>query len=203
MVAPPDQGVEAELVGLQVPAQALGGAGDVRGADGFVGVLGPGLARVDAGLGGQVLLAVLLGDELAGGLDGLGGQAGRIRAHVGDEAHGAFPEVRAFVQPLGVLHGAADAHLQLLGRFLLQLGGGEGGGGVALLLLGFQAGHLVGGLLQLGLEVLGLGGVGHPALGFLVAQLQGLATHLHQLHPEAGRQLGGELGPSAPSIRRG
>ena len=182
--APPDEGVEPELIGIQEAPQAFRRAGDVRGTDGLVRVLGPGLAGVDAGLGGQELLAVLLGDELAGGLHGLGGHAGRIRSHVGDEAHGAFAEVGAFIEPLGVLHGAADAHLELLGRFLLQLGGGEGRGGVALLLLGFQARDLVVSLFELGLQVLGLLLVGHPALGFLVAQLQGLATQLHQLHPE-------------------
>ena len=161
-------------------------------------VLGAGLARVDAGLGGQVLLAVFLGDEVAGGLDGLRGHAGRVGAHVGDEAHGALAEVRTFIEALGVLHRAADAHLELLGGLLLQLGRGEGGRRVAALLLGLQAGHFIGGLLQGGLEGLGLGSVCHPALGGPVAGLQGLAPQLHQLHPEGGRQGGGEAGLEHP-----
>ena len=167
--APPDEGVEPELVWLQVAPQRFGRARDVRGADGLVGVLGPGLAQVHAGLGGQVFLPVLLRDEVPGRLHGLGGQAGRVGAHVGDEAHGPLAEVGALVKPLGVLHGAAHAHLELLGRLLLQLGRGEGGGRVALLLLGLQARDLVLRLFQPGLQVLGLLGVADAALGLLVA----------------------------------
>ena len=39
---------------------------------------------------------------------------------------------------------------------------------------------------------MGLALVFHPALGFLVAELQGLATELDQAHPEIRRQLGAE-----------
>ena len=47
----------------------------IRGADGFVGVLGASFAQVNAGLGGQIFLAIFLSDEVPGGLDGFGRHA--------------------------------------------------------------------------------------------------------------------------------
>src|SRR5208283_3132236 len=60
------------------------------------------------------------------------GDAGRIGAHVGDQALRAFgAEVDAFVQRLGRLHRLAHAELQLARGLLLQGRSREGRGRVA------------------------------------------------------------------------
>ena len=60
-----DEPVEAELIARQGTFDGLGAAGDVRGADGLVGVLRGLAALVDVGLGGQEGLAVGALDHFA------------------------------------------------------------------------------------------------------------------------------------------
>ena len=56
--------------------------------------------------------------------DGLAGQARRVGAHVGDQAHGP-PQVHALVELLGDLHGALGREAEAVGGRLLQGAGDE------------------------------------------------------------------------------
>jgi hypothetical protein len=106
------------------------------GADGLVGLLGVlGLGLEQARAGGQVVLAVALGDQGADLVQRLLGQVHRVGTHVGDQADGLAADVHAFVELLRHAHGAAGGEAQLARGLLLQGGGGEGRRRVALALL--------------------------------------------------------------------
>ena len=88
--------------------------------DGLVGLLGVlDLLRVLAGLCGQELLAVALGDDRAGGGECGVRQRGRVGPHVGD--------VALLVEALRRPHRLGGAEAQLAARLLLQRRGDERG----------------------------------------------------------------------------
>ena len=132
----PDQPVELELLGGQVLFDLLGRQGDVGGPDGLMGVLGVALGLEFPGLGGTVGGAVPLDDEAPGGGHRLVGQAQGVGTHIGDKTHRPLAgDVDALVELLGHRHGAGGGHVQLAGRLLLEGGGGERGGRLAVFLL--------------------------------------------------------------------
>ena len=103
------------------------------GPDRLVGLLGV----LDLGLiypraVGQVLRAVLAGDDLPRRLDGHAGQRRRVGAHVGDMA--------VFVKALGHLHRPPRGEAVLAVGLLLQRAGGEGRIGLGGVRLVFQFG---------------------------------------------------------------
>ena len=128
----PDEVVEAELLVVELAAELAGGERDVGGADGLVGFLCRLVGGlVEVGLVGEVVLAELVADVAAEGVEGLAREVGRVGPHVGDEAGlaaGAL-EVDALVELLGDAHGAAEVEAQAGGGLLLQSGGDEGGAG--------------------------------------------------------------------------
>ena len=144
--AAPDQLVQPELLGGQVLLDALRGQGHVRGPDGLVGVLRPGLGLEVAGGIGQILLPIPRPGKGPGSRHGFVRQAQRVGTHVGDKTHGPLPgNVHAFVQLLGDGHGAAGAHVELSRCLLLQGGGDERGGRRTALVLPLDLAHGEGG----------------------------------------------------------
>src|SRR5690606_36587814 len=102
--AEPDELVEPELVAVEVVLVGLGRACGVRRADGLVGLLRALLllAGPQAGRGGDVALAEALARPVTAGRRGFRRDAGRVGAHVGDEADGALAaDVDALVELLG------------------------------------------------------------------------------------------------------
>ena len=87
----PDELVELELGIAQICFEKLRLAVYLSGADGFMCLLRsldrPGEG---AGVGGEVLVAVLPGDELSRLGNSRAGDPRGVGAHVGDKAHGAF-----------------------------------------------------------------------------------------------------------------
>ena len=74
----------------------------------------------------NVFLAVALGDELAYLIDGGCGQCHRVRAHIGNEANGAFAgDFDAFVEFLCNAHRTLRVETQFARGFLLQRRGRE------------------------------------------------------------------------------
>ena len=101
-----------------------------------MGLLGAGvLGLEDAAL--VVVLAVARGDVGLGGVEGEVGEVGGVRSHVGDAA--------GFIQPLGNLHGPGDRKAKLPRGLLLEGGGGEWRGRLALGRLALDAVGLEGG----------------------------------------------------------
>src|SRR5690606_16020735 len=167
--AEPDELVETELVAVEIVLHGLGRAGRVRGADGLVGLLrallllaGPETRRT-----GDVAVAEALEGPGAGGRGGLGGDAGGVGPHVGDETDGALAaDVDALVELLGRAHGLARREAEPLGRLLLERGGGEGRRRILCLLAAPDIGDDEGGAFDVGKHVL---------RGGLVLEAEGLA----------------------------
>ena len=157
----PDEVVELVLVGAEIGLQffrrARGGGGAHR-LVGFLGVFGA--VGVGAWAGRDVVGAVALGDEIAQLGDGVVGQGHRVGPHVGDQAHRAVAGVDAFVELLRGAHGALRGEAQFAHGLLLEGGGGEGRGGVALALFALHPSYgesAPGGFAEQGLDGGGLG----------------------------------------------
>ena len=101
-------------------------------ASGFGGVL--------LGLGGEELVAEMVGDGVAGGGDGLLRKRHRIGSHVCD--------VAVLVQALCCTHHCARPHPEAISRGLLQGGGGERRLRAAAVRLGLHRHHGEVGILQ-------------------------------------------------------
>ncbi len=87
---------------------------------GLLGILH--LGDVFAGLGRQIVLAKIAGDQLARRAQGFLAKRGGVRAHVGDES--------VFVKLLSNSHRAAGGEAQLAISLLLQRAGNERSGGL-------------------------------------------------------------------------
>ena len=131
----PDQVVELELVGAELAANRLGYVERMaRRTNRFVGLLGIlDLGPVGAWFFGQILFAVLGGDQVSGGLDCHRGQVRRVGSHVGD--------VAVFVQALSHLHRVARRVPALPVRLLLKRAGSKRRIGPGAIGLVFQVGH--------------------------------------------------------------
>ncbi len=168
--AVPDQPVELELVRLEPGRGGLGREVEVGRADRLVGVLRSLLRGVDVGLVGQLVGAVAGGDQLAHAGDRLVGDAGRVGAHVGDEAElAAIADHPSLVEPLRQRHRALDREAVAARRLLLQPAGDEGGRGALLRLLALDRGDP-----ELAARELGLdrgGGLGAADLGLPAVEL--------------------------------
>src|SRR6185437_1451853 len=153
----PNQGIQPKLVELEllldVPRQNARG----RRADRLVRLLG--ILRFGAKnprFLGEPGLAVQLHDDLADLADGFLRQVEGVGAHVGDESDLALADVDALVQLLGDAHGLLRAEAQFARGFLLQRGGREGRGGIALALRAVHGQHgqlALGGFLKRALDV--------------------------------------------------
>lgn len=186
----PDQTVEIVLFRRQMWLDHLRSDGHVHRADGFVGVLGPALGLVDAGLFGQMILAEGLNDEITGRLARLVRDARGVGTHVGDQRRKApVTQFHAFIEALGDVHGAfGRVGKTLVGR-LLQGGGDEGRLGRALALLFLHAFHHKGLALERGLQRVRL---------FRIADNGLLAADLDQLRLERRRHVGGQQSLEQP-----
>ena len=109
---------------------------------GLLGVLR--LGRVAARNGGQIGLAEILLDGVAGGGDGLRRHVHAVGSHIGDEAHRLAADVHALIEALGDLHGPGGGEAELARGLLLQRRGAEGRVGVALGGLRLDRVHLEG-----------------------------------------------------------
>ncbi len=202
--AAPDELVEAVLLLGQVGADAFRGPFGVGGADGLVGVLDP-FPAVLIGPRGlrQVLRAEGLPDHLPGRRHRLGGHPHRVRAHVGDEAHGPLRQVHPLVEALGDAHGAGGGVAQAARGGLLEGGGGEGGRGGLAPLPHLHLGHPVAPLPQgLGQGMgLGLRGEVEPALLLPLPRPEALPLHLVERGHQGGLPaLHGEDAPEDPVL---
>ena len=127
------------------------------GPNGFVRVLGRLLALEDVGLSRSRGFAVAIHDPRAHIVHRVLGQPGGIRAHVGDEAGGAFvAQLDTLVQPLCQAHGALGREAQLAGGFLLQAGSDEGRGRILAALLALDSGDPQGCLREQSHDLAGL-----------------------------------------------
>ena len=155
----PNQGIEAELVGVQIGAHFLRSAADGGRADGFVGFLGVLAAgAVGAGFIRRILFAVALADVVPGFLDGGRRDIHAVRPHIGNQADGTFrPDIQPFVELLGDRHGALGGEPEFAAGILLQSAGDERRGRTlaAGALIYFV--NRIGGALQFGFQ--GAGGV--------------------------------------------
>ena len=143
--AQPDQLIELGLIGIEIARDVARAAVEIGRADGFVRLLRVlGFVFVDARGGRHILLAVILGDHLAGLGDGLAGQLDAVGAHIGDEAHRLAVDVGALIEALGDAHGDGRGEAELAAGFLLERRGGERRVGVALGRLRFDRGDLEG-----------------------------------------------------------
>src|SRR5690606_12322043 len=164
---------------VEVALDGLGRACRVRGADGLVGLLRALLllAGPEAGRGGDVALAEALARPVTAGRGGFRRDAGRVGAHVGDEADGALAaDVDALVELLGGAHGLARGEAEPLGRLLLERGGGEGRGRILDLLAALDVGDDEGRAVDVGEDVV---------RGGLVLEAEGLAVDVVELGLEA------------------
>ena len=128
----PNQLVQLVLLARQVLLDLVRDQGDIRGADGLVGVLGVALGLESPGLGGVIFPAVPMQNKVLGGSQSFLRQAEGVGTHIGDEAHGPLSgQLHALIQLLGDGHSTGRGHIQLAGRLLLEGGGGEGRGGLA------------------------------------------------------------------------
>ena len=138
----PDDLVEAEVVRAERTPDALGRELERSGADGLVGflrILVGGCEEV--GLLGEVLVAELAGDVVAGHLQRGAGNVRAVGTHICDEAGRAFAgNVHTFIERLCGLHGAPRAEAQARGRGLLERGGDERGRGAGAGALGLDGG---------------------------------------------------------------
>jgi hypothetical protein len=123
----PDELVELELVAGQEGLEAGRVALRRHRADRLVGLLRAlRLLGVDGRPVRHVLGAELDGDDRPRRLLGGGGDVGRVRPHVGDQALGAVrPEVDPLVQLLGDLHRPPHPVAELARGFLLEGAGDE------------------------------------------------------------------------------
>src|SRR5579862_416621 len=132
----PDQLIKLEEIVVQIFANVLGCAGDVGGANGFVGFLRVFLRLVVVGLFREIVGAEALRNEFADLREGVLRNVNRVGAHVGDERDGAFgAEFDTFVEALGDAHGALGGVAQAVVGRLLELGSGERRWRIAALLL--------------------------------------------------------------------
>ncbi len=95
-------------------------AAHIRGADGLVGflrVLCGGF--VNAGRRRHIVLAVILIDEVARGVNSFHRKRDAVGTHIGDEADRLAADVHAFIKALGDAHRARRAEAELAGGFLL------------------------------------------------------------------------------------
>ena len=191
----PDQLVEAGLFGVQVGGDLVRGAGHVRWAAGFVGFLGVlGFACVFAGGDGDVGVAVFLAQEAADAVDGFAGHLHAVRPHVGDQADGFAAEFDTFIELLRGAHGGLRAHAEFAAGFLLERGGGEGGGRIALDAAALDGGDGEGAGLHGGLGARGF-------LGIVEIELvQLLAVQVGQLGGEGGAGGGEEMALHGPIL---
>ncbi len=113
---------------------------------GLLGILHFGL--IDSRGIGQVIGAVLAGDDLPCRLDGHSGQVRRVGTHVGN--------VPVLVEALGHLHRPPGGEAALAVGFLLQRAGGERRIGLGRIGLVFQLGNLSGLALEPGSQFGGL-----------------------------------------------
>src|SRR3972149_8489843 len=124
----PHQRVELELFGRETRFDQLRRTGDGCGPDRFMSFLRA--ARASAvrwSLLRQKGLAKSLADQLSGLLLGQRRDLGRIRAHVGDQAHGlAFSKLHPLIELLRDGHRAASREAKAPRRVLLQRAGDEG-----------------------------------------------------------------------------
>jgi len=141
--SPPDQVVQLVLVIIEEPPHALGGADDVRRADGLMRLLGA-LGLLPRDPGAHELLPVFRLDELHRLLPGLLGDASGVGSHVGDEADGTLGRIDALVELLGHGHRLARREVQPIGRGPLEGAGDERRLWVAASLLALHIGHGVG-----------------------------------------------------------
>ena len=141
--AAPDELIQLILIGGQTGAHPFRLQLHMGRPDGFVGILRPRLGLEYMVLAVIILASVAAADKPSGGIHGLVGKPQGVGTHVGDQAGGAFScHVHALVQLLGDHHGLLRREAQLPGRLLLQGGGGEGRGGIALLLRLFHVGNV-------------------------------------------------------------
>jgi hypothetical protein len=110
-------------------------APDRSRTDGLVGLLGIlGLGLEQARRVRQIRLTITLGDIGADLGDRFLGQIHRVGPHVGDETDRARTDIHALVELLGHAHGALGGEAELARRLLLERGGDEGRGRLALAL---------------------------------------------------------------------
>ena len=154
----PNQGVEAQLVGVQIGAHFRRGAPDGSGADGLVRLLRVLAAgAVGAGFVGRIIRAVALADVFPRFLHGGRRHIHAVRPHIGNQADGTVgAHIQPFVQLLGDGHRALRREPQFAPGILLQSAGDERRGGTlpAGPLLYFI--HGVGGALQLRFQSAGV-----------------------------------------------
>src|SRR2546429_4479892 len=119
----PDQLVEFELVVLEMASHALRRQLERGRADRFVGVLCVFLRFENVRLRWHPLAAIRGRDVLACGVDGVGGKARGVGAHIGDETDrsAVFAQIDAFVEPLRNLHRAFGAEAETVDSILLKL----------------------------------------------------------------------------------
>ena len=116
----PDQLVELVLVSRQAFPDPLRLQLHMGGADGFVGILRPGLGLENVVLSIIIGITVAVFDKPCGSIHGLVGKAQGVGTHVGDEPCGPLAcHVHAFVQLLGDHHGLLGGKAQLAGGLLL------------------------------------------------------------------------------------
>ena len=109
--APPDQAVQAVLLGGEILFHALGRQRHHARPDGLVRVLRGGVGFIAAGRAGVIRLAVAAADEGGGVGQRVLRQAQRVGSHVGDEADGALAlDVDALIELLRHGHGLARGH---------------------------------------------------------------------------------------------
>ena len=160
-------------------------------ASGFGGVL--------LGLGGEELVAEMVGDGVAGGGDALLRQRHRIGSHIGD--------VAVLVQALGRAHHGASTHAEAIAGGLLQGRGGERRLRAAAVRLGFHRHHSeIGGLQRRshggGTSLIKLANVRRePVRGQLAVgtEILGAGESLAAERDHAG----GEFGTLPQRVRRG
>src|SRR2546430_1607482 len=135
----PDDRVELQLVGFEVPLHTVRGPRKIRGPDRLVRLLRAlRTGLVVARLIDRVGRAEFLRDDLTRLVERALGDVERVGAHIGDETdRGALPDRDAFIELLRQDHRPLHRIAELAGCLLLQGRGGEGRRGVpaALLLL--------------------------------------------------------------------
>src|SRR5579883_3451681 len=106
------------------------------------------LALVVYGLRRQILIGVSSPDVSPHRFKRAFRYAGRIRAHISDQAHRSFAEVDTFVKFLRQRHRFLGCKPQLANSFLLELAGDERRDGVLAPFARFNGTDLESGLLQ-------------------------------------------------------
>src|SRR5688572_5083413 len=122
----PDQRVELESVAAQIRPDSLRGVLQRSRSNRLMSVLRALFRAIAVWLAGKIVFSIMPADELAHRGERIVGHASRIGSHVSNQSHGTFlPELHAFVELLGQLHGSFGLKTQLSRRLLLQFAGDE------------------------------------------------------------------------------